>query len=43
MQQSRNEITQNWAERLCWEVACHDDARVARRVYREQLVEGVHR
>jgi len=43
MGQTRNEITQNLAERLCWEVARRDDARVARRLYRKQLVDGVYR
>jgi hypothetical protein len=31
------------AERLCWEVARRDDSRVARRLYRKQLVDGVYR
>jgi hypothetical protein len=31
------------AERLCWEVACRDDARIARRLYRKQVVDGVYR
>jgi hypothetical protein len=30
MGQTREEMTQNPAERLCWEVARWDDARVAR-------------
>jgi hypothetical protein len=32
MAQTREEMTQNLAERLCWEVAHRDDARVARRL-----------
>jgi hypothetical protein len=40
MGQTHNEITQNLAERLCWEVARRDDSRVARRLYRKQLVDG---
>jgi hypothetical protein len=32
MRQTHNEITQNVAERLCWEVARRDDSRVARRL-----------
>jgi hypothetical protein len=32
MQQTHNEITQNLAERWCWEVARRDDTRVARRL-----------
>jgi Transposase DDE domain len=43
MGQTRDEITQNLAERLCWEVARRDDSRVARRLYRKQLVDGVYR
>jgi hypothetical protein len=36
-------MTPNLAEGLCWEVACRDDARVARRRYRQQVVDGVYR
>jgi Transposase DDE domain len=43
MEQTRDEITQNLAERLCWQVARRDDARVARRLYRKQEVDGVFR
>jgi hypothetical protein len=43
MRQTHDEMTQNLAERLCWEVARRDDARVARRLYRTQEVEGVYR
>jgi DDE family transposase len=43
MQQTKDEITQNLAERLCWEVARRDDTRIARRLYRKQLVDGVYR
>ena len=43
MPQTYDEITQNLAERLCWEVARRDDARIARRLYRKQLVDGVYR
>src|SRR5262245_45127276 len=38
-----DEITQNLAERLCWQVARRDDARIARRLSRQQLVDGVYR
>jgi hypothetical protein len=31
------------AERLCWQVARRDDTRVARRLYRQQEVNGVYR
>ena len=43
MGQIRNEITQNLAERLCWEVARRDDSRIARRLSRKQEVDGVYR
>jgi hypothetical protein len=43
MRQSNDELTQNLAERLCWEVARRDDTRVARRLYRKQEIDGVYR
>ena len=43
MGQTHDEITQHLAERLCWEVARRDDSRVARRLYRKPLVDGVYR
>lgn len=43
MQQTRAAMTQNLAERLCWEVARRDAARVARRLYPKQVVDGVYR
>jgi Transposase DDE domain len=43
MRQSNDELTQNLAERLCWEVARRDDTRVARRLHRKQEVDGVYR
>jgi hypothetical protein len=43
MGQIPGEITQNLAERLCGEVARRDDFRVARRLYRKPLVDGVYR
>jgi hypothetical protein len=43
MGQTPDEITQSLAERLCWEIARRDDWRVARRLYRKQLVDGVYR
>jgi hypothetical protein len=43
MGQTPDEVTQNLAERLCWEIAQRDDSRVARRLYRKQLVDGVYR
>jgi hypothetical protein len=42
MAQTREAMTQNLAERLCWQVARRDDARVARRLYRKQVVDGVY-
>jgi hypothetical protein len=35
MKQARDELTQNLAERLCWQVARRDDTRIARRLYRK--------
>jgi hypothetical protein len=43
MQQARDERTQNLAERLCWQVARRDDTRIARRLYRKPVVDGVYR
>jgi hypothetical protein len=43
MGQTYDEITQNLAERLCWQVARRDDMRIARRLYRKQVVDGVYR
>src|SRR5882724_5911873 len=43
MGQTHDEITQNLAERLCWQVARRDDTRAARRLYRKQQVDGVYR
>jgi hypothetical protein len=42
MERTREAITQNLAERLCWQAAHRDDARVARRLYRKQVVDGVY-
>jgi hypothetical protein len=43
MRQTHDEITQHLAERLCGEVARREDTRVARRLYRQQEVDGVYR
>ena len=43
MGQTHDEITQNLAERVCWQVARRDDMRIARRLYRKQVVDGVYR
>ena len=42
MEQTREAITTNLAERWCWQVAQRDDVRVARRLYRKQVVDGVY-
>ena len=42
MQQTRDEITENLTERLCWEVARGDETRIARRLYRKPVVDGVY-
>jgi hypothetical protein len=43
MEQTREAIAENLAERLCWQAARRDDSRVARRLYRKQVVDGVYR
>ena len=43
MGQTRDETTQNLAERWCWAVARRDDARVARRLDRKPVVDDVYR
>jgi hypothetical protein len=43
MGQTREAITQNLAERLCWQAAQSDDSRVARRLSRKEVVDGVYR
>jgi hypothetical protein len=43
MAQTREAMAQNLAERWCGQVARRDDARVARRLYRKPVVEGVYR
>jgi hypothetical protein len=42
MRQTPEAVQQNLAERLCWQAACRDDSRVARRLYRKQVGDGVH-
>ena len=39
MGQTHAELTENLAERLCWEVARRDDWRIARRLYRKAVVD----
>jgi hypothetical protein len=43
MGQTHAELTENLAERLRWEVARRDDVRIARRLYRKEVVDGVYR
>jgi len=43
MGQTPDEITQHLAERLCWQVAHRDETRIARRLYRQHMVDGVYR
>ena len=43
MGQTHAELTENLAERWCWEVARRDDLRIARRLYREAVVDAVYR
>ena len=42
MRQTPEAVQQNLAERLCWQAAYRDDSRVARRLYRKQVVDGVY-
>jgi hypothetical protein len=42
MEQTREAITPHLAARLCWQVARRDDSRVARRLDRTQVVDGVY-
>ena len=42
MEQTRETIAQKLAERLCWHAARRGDARVARHLYRKQVVNGVY-
>jgi hypothetical protein len=41
MEQTRAAITAHLAERVCWQVARRDDSRVARRLYRKPVGDGV--
>jgi hypothetical protein len=43
MNQTREDVAQHRAERLCWQAARRDDSRVARRLYRRPVVDGVYR
>ena len=43
MEQTHDEMTQHLAERWCWQVARRDDTRIARRLYRKPLVDGLYR
>src|SRR5882724_4302206 len=43
MPHTRDEITEHLAARWCWQVARRDEARVARRLDRKHVVDGVYR
>ena len=43
MKQTREEVAQHLAERWCGQAARRDDSRVARRLYRRPVVDGVYR
>jgi hypothetical protein len=43
MGQTHTELTENLAARWCWEGACRDEVRIARRLYRKEVVDGVYR
>jgi hypothetical protein len=43
MAQTRETIAQHLAERWCWQAARRDEARVTRRLYRQQVSDGVDR
>jgi hypothetical protein len=43
MRPTREEVAAHLAERLCWQAARRDDGRVARRLYRKHVVDGVSR
>ena len=42
MEQTREALTTNLAERWCWQVARREEVRVARRLYRKPLGDGVY-
>src|SRR2546430_8898958 len=42
MRQTAEAVQRNLAERLCWQAAYRDDARVARRLYHKHVVDGVY-
>jgi hypothetical protein len=43
MQQTRDDMPQNLAERSCGQVARRADRRIARRLYRKPVVDGLYR
>jgi len=43
MGQKREEVAENLAAHWCWHTARRDDLRVARRLYRKPVVDGVYR
>jgi hypothetical protein len=42
MGHTRDEVTENLAERLCWQAARRDDSRVARPLSRKEVIDGVY-
>ena len=43
MHQTRADVAPTLADRWCWQAARRDDSRVARRLYRRPVVDGVYR
>jgi hypothetical protein len=43
MAQTRDATNQHLTKRWCWEGAHRDDTRVARRLYRKQVIDKVYR
>ena len=42
MRQTPEAVQHHLAARVCGQAACRDDSRVARRLYRQQVVDGVY-
>ena len=43
MAQTRDATNHHLTKRWCWEVARRDDTRVARRLYRKQVIDKMYR
>jgi len=43
MGQTREAITQDLVERLCWQATRRNDSHVAQQLYRKEAVDGVYR